>query len=183
MNDKYIGAELLQINYRHLKGFKWDIDNPEEMGADRLCNVIAGYKKYGGPLIILDFGTAITFDVVDADKTYLGGAIMPGLETTMATLHAKAAKLPSVSLDFPKNVIGKNTIEHIQSGLMFGTASMVDGMVARIKKEIGEDARVIATGGLAPKIFDYTDSVEVIEKDLILDGLYYLWQMNRTDIK
>ena len=148
------------------------------MGADRLCNIAAGFEKFGGPLIILDFGTAITFDVIDKDGNYLGGAITPGLETTMANLHAKAAKLPSVSLEFPDNVLGKNTIEHIQSGLMFGTAEMVDGMVRRMQDELDAKAKVIGTGGLANQICAHTKSVDSIEEDLILDGLYYLYKQN-----
>ena len=178
MCRKYLKAEIFEIKYHHLKNFGWNIDNPDEMGADRLCNIAAGFKKFGGPVIILEFGTAITFDVIDKEGNYLGGAITPGLETTMANLHAKAAKLPSVSLEFPDNVLGKNTIEHIQSGLMFGTAEMVDGMVRRIQDEIGVKAKVIATGGLAKQICSNTKSVDSIEEDLILEGLYYLYEQN-----
>lgn len=178
MTRKYLNAEIFEIKYHHLKKFGWNIDNPEEMGADRLCNIAAGYEKFGGPLIILDFGTAITFDVIDNKCNYLGGAITPGLETTMATLHAKAAKLPSVSLEFPDNVLGKNTIEHIQSGLMFGTAEMVDGMVRRMQDELSVKAKVVATGGLAKLICSHTKSVDTIEEDLILEGLYYLYEQN-----
>ena len=179
MNTKYIGAELFELHYNHLKEIKWDIENPAEVGADRLCNIAGAYYKHGGPSLIIDFGTAITFDVVDKDGTYLGGSISPGLETIMSTLHRKAAKLPSVSLEFPKRSIGKNTIEHIQSGIMYGTAAMVDGMVRRAEKETGMNLNVIATGGLAEIICHETEKVDHIEHHLTLDGLRRIYLKNR----
>ena len=179
MNSKYIGAELFELHYSHLKDIAWDIDSPAEVGADRLCNIAGGYYKYGGPVLILDFGTAITFDIINKKGTYLGGSISPGLETVIATLHREAAKLPTVSLEFPDQSIGKNTIEHIQSGIMFGTASMVDGMVRRAEKETGMKMKVVATGGLAEIICQETETVDHIEPDLTLDGLRKIYFKNK----
>lgn len=178
MNNKYIKAELFQLQYSHLKDFSWDIENPAEVGADRLCNIAGGFYKYGGPLIVLDFGTAMTIDVVSEKAVYLGGSISPGLETIMSTLHHRAAKLPKVSFEFPEHSIGKNTVEHIQSGIMYGTAAMVDGMVKRAEEEIKSKAVVVATGGLAPVICRKTERVEHIDLDLTLDGLRSIYLKN-----
>lgn len=149
-------------------------DNPQEVGADRLVNAIAGYKKYGGPLIIVDFGTAITFCVISVKGEYLGGCIAPGLNISAEALHQYTAKLPRVKVVKPPQIIGKTTVNSIQSGLYYGYAALVDGIVERIQAEIGEGARVIATGGLASLISPETKSIEHIDTWLTLDGLQLL---------
>jgi type III pantothenate kinase len=177
---KHLQAELFDLDYTHLKHHKWDIENPAEVGADRLCNIAGAYYLYGGPVIIIDFGTAITFDVVLADGTYAGGAISPGLETTMANLHQKAAKLPAVSLEYPPNIIGKNTIEHIQSGIMYGAVAMVDGMIQRYEAAVGSKCKVIATGGMAARIRAHSEHIDEILPDLILKGLLTIFRQHQN---
>jgi type III pantothenate kinase len=157
-------------------GLEIRYDNPQTVGADRLCNAVSGYRRYGGPLVIVDFGTATTFDVISADGEYLGGIIAPGPETTIATLHAAAAKLPSVELLFPKHLIGTNTESSMQSGIMFGGVAMIDGLNRQLKKELGKGTRIIATGGLANTFFPQLETVEATEPTLTLDGLQIIFQ-------
>ncbi len=159
-----IGAELdlgIRILYR----------DPTAVGADRLCNAIAGFRKYGGPLIIIDFGTATTYDVVSAEGEYLGGVIALGLESAASELHRRAAKLPRIELRFPAAVIGRETVSSIQAGLMFGTVDAVEGIVRRIRCELGAEAKVIATGGLAGVIADRTTVISATEPTLVLEGI------------
>ncbi len=152
------------------------MENPQTVGADRLCNAVAGHHRYGGPLVIVDFGTATTFDVVSHDGSYIGGIIAPGPETTIATLHAAAAKLPSVELVFPKSLIGKNTETCMQSGIMHGGVAMIDGLNRQLKNELGENTRIIATGGLATVFFSHLETVEAVETTLTLDGLQLIFE-------
>lgn len=151
---------------------------PKAVGADRICNAVAGFRQYGGPIVIVDFGTATTFDVVSADAEYLGGIIAPGLETAVEVLHRVAAKLPLVDLRFPDRLIGKTTESSMQSGLMFGGAEMVEGLVRRLKKELGRQTRVIATGGLAAVLLPYLPSVQKVEPFLTLQGLHEIYRLN-----
>lgn len=147
-------------------------DNPAEVGADRIVNGIAAYAKYKQSLIVIDFGTATTFDAISQNGEYLGGAIVPGVMISSEALFQRASRLPRVELFMPpKNVIGKDTIDSIKSGLMHGNAAMVDGMVARMKQEMGSDPKVIATGGLAGLIANLSNAVESVEGDLTLVGL------------
>jgi type III pantothenate kinase len=155
--------------------------NKMEVGADRVVDALAAYKLYGGPVIVVDFGTATTFDVITAKGEYLGGAIAPGLLLARDALHAKTAKLPIVELKAPRSVIGNNTVEAIRSGLVLGYVAMVEGLVARIKNEsritihdsrtTSHEPRVVATGGLAPLICKYTRVVDIIDENLTLKGL------------
>ena len=152
------------------------MDKPEEVGADRLLNASAGFHNYGGPLIIIDFGTATTFDVVSANGEYLGGIIATGLVLSLEALTAKAFKLPKIDLVQPKSVIGKNTAHAMRSGIVFGYAGMVDSLVAKISEELGAQPRVIATGGLASLIKPVSATIEVVSDDLTLKGLYMISQ-------
>ncbi len=147
-------------------------NNPNEVGADRIVNAVAAYQKYRTSLIIIDFGTATTFDVISERGEYLGGAIVPGVMISSDALFQKASRLPRVEIfQPPEKVIGKDTIESIKSGIIHGNASMVDGMVQRIAKEMDCSPKIIATGGLAPLIADISDTIEMVEQSLTLDGL------------
>lgn len=150
--------------------------DPTTVGADRICNAVAGYEKFGGPLIIVDFGTATTFDVISQNGDYLGGIIAPGIETSLQTLHYRAARLMKVELKFPDKVIGDSTETSMQSGLMFGTVELVKGLIGRIRRELGCDARVVATGGLATTIKSQLESLQYHEPNLTLHGLHLLYK-------
>ena len=156
-------------------GIKIDYEKPDSVGADRICNAVAGYEKYGGPLVIVDFGTATTFDVISHKGEYLGGIIAPGPETSIATLHAAAAKLPSVELQFPPNLIGKNTETSMQSGIMLGTIAMIDGLNLSLIEELGRSTQLIATGGLASNFFNQLKTVDILEPNLTLTGLQLIF--------
>ncbi|MCG8335665.1 MAG: type III pantothenate kinase [Proteobacteria bacterium] len=152
------------------------MDNPSEVGADRLLNASAGYEAYGGPLVIIDFGTATTFDVISAKGEYLGGVIATGLVLSLEALTAKAFKLPKIDLVRPSSVIGKNTAHCMQSGIVFGYAGLVDSMVQKITEELGAKPKVIATGGLATLIQPVSNTIEDVVDDLTLKGLYRISQ-------
>ncbi|WP_025899014.1 type III pantothenate kinase [Sneathiella glossodoripedis] len=154
------------------------IDNPKEAGADRLVDAVAAHSKYGGPLIVIDFGTATTLDVVDADGNYAGGIIAPGVNLSLDALHAAAAKLPRIAVERPERVIGKNTVACMQSGIFWGYISMIEGLITRMKVEYGSDLKTIATGGLASLFAKGTDSIDHIDKDLTLSGLVEIFYKN-----
>ena len=154
-------------------------DNPKEVGADRIVNSVGAYHKYKTALIIVDFGTATTFDVVSEKGEYLGGVIAPGISISIDALFIHTSKLPRVELKKPKSVIGKNTINSIQSGILYGYVGLVDGIVEKIIKEMGILPKVIATGGLAPIITPETRTIEETSENLTLDGLRLIWEMNR----
>jgi type III pantothenate kinase len=156
------------------------VDNPTELGADRLVNAIAAFERYGGPCIVVDFGTATTFDVISAKGEYLGGAIAPGLGLSADALFSRAARLSRVDIKRPAKVIGTNTVTHLQSGLYFGYIGLVDGILERIVAELGEKPRVIATGGLARQIAEDSRFITEIDDMLTLDGLLILFERNRT---
>ena len=151
-------------------------EDPRAVGADRICNAVAGFHFFGGPLVILDFGTATTFDVVSATNEYLGGIIAPGIELTASVLHQRAARLPKVELKFPASVIGTTTESSIQSGLMFGTVELINGLIDRIEQQIGHTVKTVATGGLAKVVSPYTNKIERIEPFLTLDGLRLIYE-------
>ncbi len=151
--------------------------NPNEVGGDRIVNAVAAYAKYKKPLIIIDFGTATTFDVVTEKGEYLGGAICPGVMISSEALFQRASRLPRVEIfKAPERVIGDDTIESIKSGIIYGNAAMVEGMVSRMKKEMGSDAMVIATGGLAPLIAEVSEAIESVDQELTLNGLRIISQ-------
>jgi type III pantothenate kinase len=170
-----IGSPDVELGIRAL------IERPEEVGADRIVNAYAAHEKYRGPLIVVDFGTATTFDVVDGEGNYCGGAIAPGINLSMEALHMAAAKLPRVAIVAPKKVIGRATVPAMQSGLFFGYVGMVEGMVARIRAEFGAPMKVIATGGLSALIAGATDAIDEVDAGLTLRGLVSIYRRNRRD--
>jgi type III pantothenate kinase len=153
-------------------------DNPHEVGADRIVNGVAAYEAFGGPVLVVDFGTATTIDVVDAEGGYLGGTISPGLETSAEALFAKAARLSKVDLDDPGHVIGRNTRDSVQAGLLLGEAAKVDGLVRRTWRELGAETRVVATGGLAEKLAPLCETITDVDPDLTLKGLMIVYGRN-----
>jgi type III pantothenate kinase len=155
------------------------IDNPREVGADRLVNAVAAHSRYGGPLIVVDFGTATTFDVVDAEGRYCGGVIATGINLSLEALHQAAAKLPRIAVERPTRVIGSSTVTAMQSGVFWGYVSLIEGMVARIQTEFGEPMRVIATGGLAGLFAGATEVIEHVDRDLTMAGLVELYYADR----
>ncbi len=179
MSRKYFGCEPLVVGSDLKLGLQINYDPPGAVGSDRICAAVAGYRKYGGPLIILDFGTATTFDVVSSDGVYLGGAIAPGLETGAMDLQRRAAKLPRIDLRFPNEVIGKTTILSMQSGIMFAAVDAMEGIVRRIKISLGTDAKVIATGGFAGIMASRTKVIDFIEPALVLEGVRIIYEENK----
>ena len=155
------------------------MDNPSEVGADRLVNAVAAKEKYGAPLIVVDLGTAITLDVIDENGAYIGGAIAPGLTIAMETLFTKTAKLPQVGLSVPSRVIGKNTMDAIRSGIMYGFAGLIDSLVERIQVEMGAKCPVVATGGHSTVLSELSRSIDYVEPALTLEGLRILYEINK----
>jgi type III pantothenate kinase len=154
------------------------IDNPRELGADRVVNALAAFARYGGPCIVIDFGTATTYDVVTDRGEFLGGAIGPGVQTKNASLSRETARLPLVELQTPRSVVGKNTVEAIQSALLFGSAAEADGIIDRMRKELGGSATVVATGGLAPVVVPHCQFVDEVDPWLTLEGLRLVFERN-----
>ena len=176
MARKYLRVQPVVVHAGINLGVTIHYKDPTSVGADRICNAVAGFAKYGGPLIIIDFGTATTYDVVSENGDYLGGVIALGLESAAEELHRRAAMLPKIELHFPDHVIGRETVTSMQAGIMFGTVDSVEGIVRRIRAELGKEARVIATGGLAFAVARYTKVIEACEPSLVLDGLRLIWE-------
>ena len=160
-------------------GIKILLDRPEEIGADRIINAVGGMASYKPPLLIIDFGTATTFDVVDADGNYAGGAIAPGINLSLQALHMAAAKLPRIEAAKPKRVTGKNTIEAIQSGIFWGYVGLIEGLVGRLKMENGKSMTVVATGGLAKIFSGAVEGIDHYDADLTLRGLLKIYERNK----
>jgi type III pantothenate kinase len=180
MCERYMNFSLLVVEPGTKTGMRILYDNPQEVGADRIVNAVAAKDLYGTPLIVIDFGTATTFDAISKEGDYLGGAIAPGIVVASEALAERAAKLPHIELVVPSQAIGKNTIASMQSGIMYGYVSLVEGMVARLQDELGGEARVVATGGLAHVIADHTPVIEAVDQNLTLQGLKILYQLNRS---
>lgn len=178
MSRKYFRIEPMVVTYKLKTGITIRYDNPKEVGADRIVNAAAAYKLFGGPLIIVDFGTATTFCAITKNGEYLGGAICPGMKISAEALFQRASKLPRVELVRPPSVIGSDTISAMQAGIIYGYAGLVDGIVERMKKELSPDARVVATGGLAELVAPETKTIQEIKPHLTLDGLRLLYYTN-----
>lgn len=177
--NTYLQTDPFTVDYSTKTGVKILIDDPQGVGADRIVDVVAVKKFYGGPACVVDFGTATTFDAIDAQGNYLGGAIAPGIGISADALVKYTSQLPRVDLQAPPNIIGKNTIHAMQSGLLFGYVSMVEGMVARFSEVLGPEMKVIATGGLAELVAKHTPVLQITAPWLTLDGLRLIWEMNR----
>ncbi len=176
----YFRVEPLMVNATTPTGLRYNVDAPAELGADRIANSLAAFRRYGGPVIVLAFGTATTFDVITADGEYIGGAIAPGIGISADALFRLAAKLYQVELVRPPSVIGKNTIHHMQSGVILGYAGLVEGLVHRMQAELGTSCPVVATGGLAELIAAETEAITTVEPYLTLEGLRLIYEMNRS---
>jgi type III pantothenate kinase len=159
------------------------LNNPREVGADRIVNAVGAKARYPGPLIIVDFGTATTFDVVDEDGAYAGGVIAPGINLSLEALHRAAAKLPRIALEPPENVIGKSTIGAMQSGVFYGYIGLIEGLVGRIQAEYGKPMTVLATGGLAPLFVKRCNALTHLDRDLTMAGLVEIYAMNRELVR
>ena len=186
MVENYLHLEPLIVGAGIKTGLMIRYENPKEVGADRIVNAVAGIEKYGAPLVLVDFGTATTFCAVNDKGEYFGGAIVPGVELSMQALFSNTAKLPKVELHAPKSYIGRNTVNAIQSGLIYGYCDLVDGMVRRFAGEMGYDlakVNVIATGGLAEIVCKESKTVKVIDPYLTLDGLRMLAKLNHNELK
>jgi type III pantothenate kinase len=176
---RYMEFEPLVVEPGTKTGMRILYDNPQEVGADRIVNAVGAKALYGTPLIVIDFGTATTFDAISKSGDYLGGAISPGVTVASDALVQRTAKLPRVELVVPPRAIGRNTVNSMQSGIMYGYVSLVEGMVVRLREELGPDARVVATGGLADHIARYTSAIEAVDQNLTLEGLKLLYKLNR----
>ena len=176
---EYLKQEPLVVDAGVKTGIKIRYEDPKAVGADRVCDAVAVMKLYGGPACVVDFGTATTFNAVTKDGEYLGGAITAGINLAAEALYTRAAKLPRIDLQVPPSVIGRNTIHAMQSGLLFGYVSMVEGMVARFRTELGNDMKVVATGGLAEVVAKETKVINVIAPWLTLEGLRLIWELNK----
>lgn len=179
MSKKYFRLDPTVVTYELKTGIKIRSDNPKEVGADRIVNAAAAYKLYGGPIIIVDFGTATTFCAVTKEGEYLGGAIAPGVKISAEALFQRASKLPRVELAKPAKVIGTDTISAMQAGIIYGYAGLVDGIVERMKRELSKNAKVVATGGLAELVSPETKTIQEINPHLTLEGLRLLYEINR----
>jgi type III pantothenate kinase len=180
MVEKYFGIQPLFVEPGIKTGIAIHVDNPQEVGADRIVNCVAAHEAFGGPTVIVDFGTATTFDVVTADAKYIGGVIAPGLNISAEALFARAARLPRVDIRRPPSVMGTNTVVNMQSGIYFGYLSLVDGILARIKREVAGIRRVVATGGLAELFREDSEHIDEIDSELTLKGLKIVYERNRA---
>jgi type III pantothenate kinase len=175
---KWTRARLLVVGPGVKTGIPIRYDDPREVGADRIANSVAAKERYGTPVIVVDFGTSTNFDVVSPEGEYVGGVIAPGIEISMDALFARAARLVKVDYAAPESVIGKTTVGGLQSGLVYGFAGQVDGIVARIREELAAEARAIATGGLADLVTPHSRTIELVDPFLTLEGLRLVWELN-----
>jgi type III pantothenate kinase len=178
LSERYFHRTPLVVDAAVHTGVRILLDNPSEVGADRVVNVVAAFHRYGGPACVVDLGTGTTFDLLSAEGDYLGGAIAPGIGIAAEALFQRTAKLPRIELVRPPSAVGKNTVHAMQSGLLFGYVGLVEGLIARFRAELGADMKVIATGGLASLIAAETSAIDAVDPWLTLDGLRLIWEMN-----
>jgi type III pantothenate kinase len=177
--ERYLNGRLVIVGPNLKTGMAIRIDNPHELGTDRLVNAVAAYDRYRGACVVADFGTTINFDAVSAEGEYLGGVIAPGVDMSIEALHQRTAKLPQVDLAPPPSAIGHNTLEAMQSGLVYGFAGGVDGILARIREELADEATAIATGGMAATIVPFCEEIDEVDEILTLTGLRLVWELNK----
>jgi type III pantothenate kinase len=180
MCRRYLKVSPILVEAGVKTGVRISMDNPREVGADRIVNAVAAHQLYGGAVIVIDLGTATTFDAVSKEGDYLGGAIAPGIAIATEALFARTAVLPRVELTHPKKAIGRNTVAAMQSGIVFGYAGLIEGIVARIKEELGGKAKVVATGGYAELLARVTPAIDEVNPDLTLIGLRLIYEMNKA---
>jgi type III pantothenate kinase len=178
MAERYLGHTMPVVGPGVRTGMPIRMDNPREVGADRLVNAVAAFERVGGPCVVVDFGTAITYDCVSPAGEYIGGIIAPGVEISMEALTSRAAAIPRIDLTAPRALIGKSTVEAIRSGVIYGFASQVDGMVGRLREELGGETRTIATGGLADSIVPFCELIDDVDEMLTLTGLRLIHERN-----
>ncbi|MDD5020589.1 MAG: type III pantothenate kinase [Endomicrobiaceae bacterium] len=176
LTESYFNKKAFFVTIKNASDFKIPYGNPDDVGADRIADAVAVYKLFGGPAIVIDFGTATTFDCIDSDGTYLGGAIAPGPEISAQSLAQRTAKLPQVNIALPKNVIGRSTVECIQSGLYYGYIGLVKEIISRLKENLKPNAHIIATGGLATLIVKEISEIKHIIPELTLEGIRIIYQ-------
>lgn len=176
---KIIGKQPMVVGPGLKTGLNIQVDVPSQVGSDRIVIAVAALSEYKAPLVLMDLGTATTMEVVEPDNVYLGGVIFPGVKVSLEALTSRAAQLPAISLDRPKQVVGKNTVDCMRSGMMFGTAAMIDGLVDRIEEELGHPSTLIATGGMAQFVTPLCRHEIILEKDLLLKGLNIIYKKNK----
>ena len=179
LSRRYLHTEPLVIGENAVLGVEIRIDKPSEAGADRLVNAVGAHAAYAGPLIVVDSGTATNFDVIAADGAFEGGVIAPGINLSMQALHQAAARLPSVAIQRPKCVIGRDTVTAMQSGVFWGYMALIEGMIDRIREEYGADMTVVATGGVASLFEGATDKIDIFDPDVTIRGMLEVWRRNQ----
>ncbi len=175
---KIVGCDAMIVGPGIRTGLNILMDNPAQVGADLIVGAVAGITDYACPLILIDMGTATTISVIDDKKNYIGGMILPGLQVSLDSLTSRTSKLPRIGLDPPKRLIGRNTIDCMKSGILYGNASTIDGMIDRIQEEIGMSCTVVATGGLAGRIIELCRHEIILDDELLLKGLWYIYEKN-----
>ena len=176
---KMTGKQPLVVGPGLKTGLNIHVDIPSQVGSDRIVAAVAALAEYKAPLVLIDMGTATTIEVVEPENVYMGGVIFPGVMVSLDSLTSRAAQLPGISLDKPKNIIGKNTVDCMRSGMMYGTAAMLDGMIDRIAEELGHQSTIVATGGMAQFITPLCRHEIILEKELLLKGLNIIYKKNK----